>query len=376
MRNRLAVALCLLAAAGAEAAEVLYAVNCPKAGTPPVVDGALDDACWNEASVIERLGALCSHARPVGLPPTQCKLLHDAKHLYIGCHFAEPNLEALKERIYNKSIAVHWRDCAEVFLDPEHQRKRFYKLFANPINENTTYRVWDDGWGRYWDTQWGRMEKVRIRAKMHPDSWQFEMAISWSSLKLRPVPGTVVGFNLNRFRFVGTAKGRHRFFTWSARGGAKNNYADYFGHVVLGDLPSPIEELVAVCFPDYKEREIIVPLPDRMIVFDHGKKRVQMYAALKEEAAAWFAHQTQDAAALLSEAQQNDPALRPIATEQKKLAQQLKEHQERFRAVEEFDVGTASDFSSVQIATRKSLEHLREMARVAALIKEVQAERP
>lgn len=375
MKRGIAILCWSLAVSGvAESAELLCATNCPKTDAAPTIDGELNDACWDQASVIDKFGVLCSYDKPIGLPPTSCRLLYDDTHLYVGGHFAEPNMAGLNEHVYNKSIKVHWRDCAEVFMDAEHGRYRYFKLFANPINENNTYRVWDDGWGRYWDNLWGKMEKVRIKAKMLADGWAFEMAIPWSSVKHKPETGDVIGFNLNRFRFVGTEKGRHRFFTWSARGGTANNDAQHFGHVVLGPMPEPIEKLVAVCFPDYGEREIVVPLPDRMVVFDHGQKRVHLYTDLKREAETWFEEKEKEAAALLSEDQRSDPALKPLLLQQNKLAQQLGADRERFRAVEAYDVGTASDFSAVQLSVRGDLEHLREMTKVAQLIKEVQAE--
>jgi len=351
--------------------EVLYAANCPATASAPIIDGDLKDDCWKSAGLIDDFGKLFSGSKPLYLPPSYVKLMYDARHLYIGCYFEEPEMEVMKEKVYNKLIAVHWRDCVEVFIDPEHGRYRFYKLFSNPIDEYAGYKHWEDGWGPYTDRLWAKTAGVVSKARIHEKSWQVEMAVPWASLKHQSRDGMVIGFNVNRFRFRG--QGERPFYTWSARGGARNNNARYFGHVILGSLPGSTNELVKICVPDYAEKQIIVPMSDRLAVFDKGTRRERTFAELKQTAVKWLEARNAEVASLLSAEQKKQKSFAPITKVQQQLVAEITENKKLY-AESEMDAGLGIDFSRLQFALREKISEFSNKVKVATLIADVRAE--
>ena len=362
--------LCILATSATAGEEVLYAANCPATASAPVIDGDLKDDCWNSAGLIDDFGKLFSGSKPRYLPPSYVKLMYDAKHLYVGCYFEEREMAAMKEKVYNKLIAVHWRDCVEVFIDPEHGRYRFYKLFSNPIDEYAGYKHWEDGWGPYTDRLWAKTAGVVSKARIHEKSWQVEIAVPWASLKHQPRDGMVIGFNVNRFRFRG--QGERPFYTWSARGGASNNNARFFGHVILGSLPESTSELVSTCVPDYAEKQIIVPMSDRLAVFDKGSRKERTFAELKRSAVKWLEERNAEVAGLISAEQKKLKSFAPIARVQQQLVAEITKERELY-AESEMDAGLGIDFSRLQFALRAKISEFSNKVKVATLIADVRA---
>ncbi|MBI4023780.1 MAG: hypothetical protein HY360_02300, partial [Verrucomicrobia bacterium] len=60
------------------------------ADTPPVIDGKMDDACWQEAEVAQDFLLL-----PSGAPtqPTEVRLAYDARNLYVFFKLYEARMD-------------------------------------------------------------------------------------------------------------------------------------------------------------------------------------------------------------------------------------------------------------------------------------------
>jgi len=106
----------------------------PVTGTPPVVDGKLDDACWQGALVLDQFvklsGAEMTDADKV---VTRAMLTADATNLYIGVHCGEPLIEKLCKRYTERDSAVWKDDDVEIMIVPGAKgTDRYIQLAINP----------------------------------------------------------------------------------------------------------------------------------------------------------------------------------------------------------------------------------------------------
>ena len=79
--------------------EVSFMVASP-ASRPPVVDGALDDACWAEGVANTNYYTFIRRSetpRRVFDPRTECTVLYDAQCLYIGVRNWEKDTKSLRQ---------------------------------------------------------------------------------------------------------------------------------------------------------------------------------------------------------------------------------------------------------------------------------------
>ncbi|NLO74980.1 MAG: hypothetical protein GX100_12835, partial [candidate division WS1 bacterium] len=184
----LAVMLCCLAVLPpvlAEAAEEVKfrtaeeaVLNVYWTDTPPVMDGKMDDACWQEAEVAKDF-FLFKHAG-VPLNQTEVRVSYDAENLYVFWKLYEKDIDQLKEGTPDQTRDhISWVDCVELFLDPGRTEKRYYQLASNPSSQlydgvygfpNATI----EGFSPDWEPVSGRFE----------GGWTMEQKIPFGELAL------------------------------------------------------------------------------------------------------------------------------------------------------------------------------------------------
>ncbi len=100
----------------------VIAVAAPEA--PPVIDGKLDDACW------EKAGPYDSFYCPDwdGTPPekTQAYITADSKALYIAVRCEDKSPDDIVANETRRNGDVGNEDNVDVFVDPAGQRSSFY----------------------------------------------------------------------------------------------------------------------------------------------------------------------------------------------------------------------------------------------------------
>ena len=120
---------------------------------------------------------------------------------------------------------------------------------------------------------WARWKYV---PKINDDGWVVEASISMKDLGLAAEEGTIVGFNPCRFRH--TVK-PSQYMCWSTIGGRQKRAADY-GHMILGDPPADMEDVLKTLYPNYLELTVEIPKGDQMVVYEQGKATTLSYAAM------------------------------------------------------------------------------------------------
>jgi hypothetical protein len=107
---------------------VTRAAVCRWAAEPPVLDGKLDDRCWQRGAVIDRFGSFWTNP-PKSRPGTFAYLVWDDDALYYAGSMTDAEL-----RSYGTKRNDHlWNgDVFELFLKPSAERPEYYEFQANP----------------------------------------------------------------------------------------------------------------------------------------------------------------------------------------------------------------------------------------------------
>lgn len=159
----------------------LYQFRPPKTNSPPVIDGRLDDPCWEGASVGDE-DWITVHGE-VAQQQTRVFCCYDDDHLYIGFRLYTCRPHDLKA-VETRDDFYVWRDeSAEVFIDPGHDHASYCELEIN--SRNVEYDAWsfDRSWECIWEHEVG----------VEDDAWICEMAIDLASFEHKDAFGEPSG---------------------------------------------------------------------------------------------------------------------------------------------------------------------------------------
>lgn len=174
----------------------------PRCAEPPVLDGRLDDACWEAAEW--QGGAFTELNRPSRVldPQTRFKILHDAEHLYIAVRLDEPDMARLVCAKTAHDDRIYDDDCVEIFLDANRDRSTHFQFVVNAAG--TVYDSEVRQGGVVHDTAWNA-KGLRVATGRGADHWTVEMAIPFVALQLDSASRGDWGFNVGRERQAGGA---------------------------------------------------------------------------------------------------------------------------------------------------------------------------
>ena len=192
----------------------------PKAAPAPVLDGKLDDACWQGAPLVS--GFTLYGQQKLTDIQTAFRVTYDDAALYVGVTCDEPATSKLKKAgpgTRDDHGAVFRGETIELFVDPMHDHANYYQI-ALSLQET----IYD---GRGGDTTWN--SRTRVATRLGDKRWFMEVAVPWADVGVKePRPGMVVGINVCRDRTVE----QRQWTYWSQTPGGFHN-APLFGHVVL-----------------------------------------------------------------------------------------------------------------------------------------------
>ena len=179
----------------------------PRAATPPVVDGALDDAAWATAPAVQLAGSF--DGRKASLR-TLARVAWDEQFIYLAFDCEDPDawgsFAQRDDPIYNE-------EAVEAFFDANGDGRTYNELQVSPNNVQfdaafVSYRS-DLGAARAWQSSFTSAVKVRGTVNDGSDKdegWSVEMRIPISELmevpSTPPRPGDRWRFNLYRLEKV------------------------------------------------------------------------------------------------------------------------------------------------------------------------------
>jgi hypothetical protein len=242
---------------------------CRRADSPPVLDGVLNDPCWQKACVMEDFGFMDIGDQKGPAPKTLVRVLYDNDRIYFGFDCKEPLMDKFRQAIKGSNI-IFWKDCLEWYIDTQNDDKGYCALWANAVGESFSERRINMDWAIVTDLSFRLWARWRYVPRMNDDGWVVEAEVSMKDLNVPPREGHIMGFNPCRFRLI-VSPGQ--FLCWSTVGGRQKNPALY-GHMVLGDPPRNIEDVLKVIYPAHRQMTIEIPKGDSMDVYKAGKVSV------------------------------------------------------------------------------------------------------
>ena len=187
------ISVLLCAAVGATERRSFQAVRTDK---PPVIDGKLDDPCWQRSNVADdfRRFAEGTPARE----PSKAWALYDGTRLYFSFRCQEPRMDLVRRDVQRNSSTFNYAygNTIEVFLDPGGSKRHYWQFMVNTNGATTTNLATHDIM-HLGDLPW------RAKTFLGDDFFSIEMAIPFAILHLKPEAGKAWGVNFCRARQIG-----------------------------------------------------------------------------------------------------------------------------------------------------------------------------
>jgi len=254
----LAIACIVLAltAFADDAPPSLVYVECPIVEEAPVIDGKLDDACWQAAP---RLTDFARFAAGDIVPvQTEVAVVCDASNLYVAVRAIEPTPEAIVAKYHGRDEPISRDDALEIFIDATHDHQRYVQIVVNSAGAISDSKNKDKSWDA----------DVQAKAKVGPGEWTAEVAITFESLGIQPGPGLVLGANFCRDDAV-----RKVWSSWAPMKGSFHRPA-WFGHLVLGDALAQAVRRIHDDLPHPADRPITLETADGTLVLAGSAARI------------------------------------------------------------------------------------------------------
>ena len=165
------------------------AYACYRAESPPVIDGKLDDAAWENAPWTDDFVDIEGDLKPKPRFRTRAKMLWDDTYFYVAADMEEPQLWGT---LVERDAVIFYDNDFEVFIDPDGDTHNYYELELNALNT-----VWDllltrpyrDGGHAVdsWDIA-GLKTAVHLDGTLNDPSdvdrgWSVEIAMPWKVLE-------------------------------------------------------------------------------------------------------------------------------------------------------------------------------------------------
>jgi hypothetical protein len=211
-----------------------------RAPSPINVDGVLDDAAWEHASVAAELHGLWD-LQTGPRQATRARLLWDDNYLYLAYDVDDIDITA---QYLNRDEPVYQDDAVEIFINPRpNQTSLYFGLEMSAREVIYDYVLYADAriFVKQYDMQ-GLLLETNLRGTMNvrDDSdagWTLEVAIPWGnfdSMARRPSVGQAWKFQLNRWDGV---QPNRRMSIWSdpLQTRAEPHVPARFGNLVFVD---------------------------------------------------------------------------------------------------------------------------------------------
>ncbi|MHB9139201.1 MAG: sugar-binding protein, partial [Victivallaceae bacterium] len=158
-----------------ELAVPFFLVNNAEIGVPyivsvPVIDGKLDDKCW-QVPVVGEFRDFVNFGK--SKVETKIWLAYDNDYFYCAAKCYEPDQSKIVRKHTKRDFALWNDDSMELFLDTSCGRKNYYQFIINSANAIYDSNMTDKKFNA----------DVKSAVSFDADGWTVEMAIPWKDLK-------------------------------------------------------------------------------------------------------------------------------------------------------------------------------------------------
>ncbi|MCS6860482.1 MAG: hypothetical protein NZT92_09205 [Abditibacteriales bacterium] len=172
---------------------------------PPVIDGKLDDALYQQLKPLETFVPNAASGRTQPEAQTMAWVTYDDRFLYVAFRCEEPQPERMQVVGQAKDDPIWQGDVVEVLISKGESPKPYVHFILNPKNVQWDGVSADENDDASFNAHWQSAVVMGAR------EWTAEMAIPWAALGGVPQPGERRRANLCRQRGAG-----HEWSTWSS----------------------------------------------------------------------------------------------------------------------------------------------------------------
>ncbi len=172
----------------------------------PVLDGKLDDKCWQQAAEYSNTYEYFKPNPAAGKLRNTFKIVYNEHGMYLGIVNYEKNPEKLRINVKNRDNGSTWLDdCAEIFIDSDGQGVGHRKFTVNAVGAFADILRID---GAVVRDDWNSTGTV-FKTSINKDSWIIECFFPWEDLGKKAKEGDVWMFCHIRYAwtsgsFIGT----------------------------------------------------------------------------------------------------------------------------------------------------------------------------
>ena len=170
----------------------------------PVIDGALDEATWRDAALLD---AFTQQEPDEGAPSserTEVLLTYDRSALYLGLRAFDSSPSGVTAtEMRRDSDQILSEDNFQIILDTFRDGRSGYMFVTNPLGAQLDQQISNEGEGqrsgrgtsninRDWDGVW------HVATRQTPEGWTAEIAIPWVTLRFPESESQRWGINFMR----------------------------------------------------------------------------------------------------------------------------------------------------------------------------------
>ncbi|MBU0714531.1 MAG: carbohydrate-binding family 9-like protein [Verrucomicrobia bacterium] len=216
-----------------------------RAEKAPVIDGVLDDPCWNDCVELGNFFVLNGHGIPAKEDAdTKVYVTYDSKNLYIAFKCLDRILNPVLNQLHlfkaevggdqGDTLNVFKDDCVEIFLSCGAEvTDSYYHLCVN--SRGTVY----DSIGAVNPAGWN--SKAIVKGSIGDDAWRIEISIPLESLsKTEIIPGKSVW----RANFCRNAKPTAETSSWCPASTRGFHCPEIFGELRFGEKVPGVKNVI------------------------------------------------------------------------------------------------------------------------------------
>ncbi|MGC4103734.1 DUF5916 domain-containing protein [Ferruginibacter sp.] len=155
------------------------AVFATRAKQAVVIDGRLDELCWQQAPIVKDFFRMEPRQGGRILYETQVRVVFDSKNVYVGAFCKDSSgRKGMRVQDLKRDWDYSGSDNFYVSLDPQNTKRFCVSFMTTPLGNVRDVQVFDDAFRDLdWDALW------KVRTSITDSGWYAEMAIPFSSLR-------------------------------------------------------------------------------------------------------------------------------------------------------------------------------------------------
>lgn len=186
-------AFLFFAAAGRLCADAMLVPQ--RIDSPPVIDGALDDAVWRQSLLISDFLQRLPREGAEPAERTEVRLLYTETSLYIGVRAFDNQPQKLASTVMKRDdFDVTQNDQFALAIDSYNDGRSGYWFSTNPLGVRVDAQFAEEG--DWWESNWNGIWECK--ARIDSQGWTAEIEIPFATLRFRKAPSNVMGINFFR----------------------------------------------------------------------------------------------------------------------------------------------------------------------------------